>query len=72
LFPCFGHALGLGIDGPWIVDDEQTVIEPNMTIAVEALVSKPGVGASNFEEDILVTETGAEILTASCESNRWA
>jgi Xaa-Pro aminopeptidase len=72
LFPCFGHALGLGIDGPWIVDDEETVIEPNMTIAVEALVSKTGVGASNFEEDVLVTETGAEILTASCDSKRWA
>ncbi|MEM9010885.1 MAG: Xaa-Pro peptidase family protein [Pseudomonadota bacterium] len=71
LFPCFGHALGLGIDGPWITEDEKTVIEPNMTIAVEALVSKPGVGASNFEEDILVTETGAEILTAGCASKRW-
>lgn len=72
LFPCFGHALGLGIDGPWIVDDEQTVIQPNMTIAVEALVSKPGVGAANFEEDILVTETGAEILTRESAARPWA
>lgn len=71
LFACFGHALGLGIDGPWITEDEQTVIQPNMTLAVEALVSKPGVGASNFEEDILVTETGAEILTAGCDAKRW-
>ena len=72
LFPCFGHALGLGIDGPWIVDDEETVIEPNMTLAIEALVSKPGVGASNFEENVLVTQTGAEILTAGCDTRRWA
>lgn len=72
LFPCFGHALGLGIDGPWIVEDETTLIEPNMTIAVEALVSKPGVGAANHEENVLVTESGAEILTAACDSKRWA
>lgn len=72
LFPCFGHALGLGIDGPWIVDDEDTVIAPNMTLAIEALVSKPGVGASNFEENVLVTEKGAEILTADCNSRFWA
>lgn len=72
LFPCFGHALGLGIDGPWITEDETIVIEANMTLAVEALVSKPGVGASNYEEDVLVTETGAEILTAGCDAKRWA
>jgi len=72
LFPCFGHALGLGIDGPWITEDETTVIEANMTLAVEALVSKPGVGASNYEEDVLVTGTGAEILTAGCDAKRWA
>lgn len=71
LFPCFGHALGLGIDGPWIVDDEQTVIEPNMTLAIEALVSKVGIGASNYEENVLITDTGAEVLTADSESKRW-
>lgn len=71
-FPCFGHALGLGIDGPWITEDEKTVIQPNMTLAIEALVSKPGVGASNFEEDVLITQTGAEILTEGCDAKRWA
>ncbi|MGR3376380.1 M24 family metallopeptidase [Salipiger abyssi] len=70
-FPCFGHAIGLGIDGPWIVEDEQTVIQPNMTIAVEALVSKLGVGAANYEEDVLVTDKGAEILTSACDGVRW-
>jgi Xaa-Pro aminopeptidase len=71
LFPCFGHALGLGIDGPWIVDDEQTVIEPNMTLAIEALVSKVGIGASNYEENVLITDTGVEVLTSPSESKRW-
>ena len=71
LFPCFGHALGLGIDGPWITEDEGTVIQPNMTLAIEALISKPEIGASNFEEDVLVTETGAEVLTKGCDAVRW-
>lgn len=71
-FPCFGHAIGLGIDGPWITEDETTVIEENMTLAIEALVGKPGVGAANFEENILVTASGAEILTLECEAKRWA
>lgn len=71
-FPCFGHAIGLGIDGPWITEDETTVIEENMTLAIETLVSKPGVGAANFEEDVLITDKGAEILTADLEARRWA
>ncbi|MFD0986348.1 M24 family metallopeptidase [Methyloligella solikamskensis] len=71
LFPCFGHSIGLGIDGPWIMEDEDTVVEPNMTLAVEALVGRPGVGAANFEENIIVHEDGAEIITAPCEGKRW-
>ena len=71
LFPCFGHSIGLGIDGPWITEDETTVVQKDMTLAIEALVGRPGVGAANYEENILVTSSGAEILTSSCDSKRW-
>lgn len=71
-FPCFGHSIGLGIDGPWITEDETTLVEENMTLAIEALVGRPGVGAANFEENIVVNATGAEILTAPCLDKRWA
>lgn len=71
--PCLGHSIGLGIDGPWVMDDETTVVKENMTLAFEVLVSKPGIdGATNFEEDILVTSQGVEILTADCDARRWA
>jgi Xaa-Pro aminopeptidase len=71
-FPCFGHSIGLGIDGPWITEDETTVVEENMTLAIEALVGRPGVGAANFEENVIVHAHGAEIITAACADKRWA
>ena len=71
-FPCFGHAIGLGIEGPWIIEGEETVIEPNMALAVEALVGRPSTGAANYEENILIHADRIEVLTAPCESRRWA
>jgi Xaa-Pro aminopeptidase len=71
-FPCFGHSIGLGIDGPWITEDETTKLEENMTLAIEALVGRPGVGAANYEENIIVHAQGAEIITAGCAGRRWA
>lgn len=71
-FPCFGHTLGVGIEGPWITENEPTIIEENMVLAVEALVGRPGVGAANYEENLIVHKDGVEILTAPCESRRWA
>jgi Xaa-Pro dipeptidase len=70
-FPCFGHSIGLGIDGPWITEDETTLVEENMTLAIEALVGRPGVGACNFEENVIVHADGAEIITAPCAAKRW-
>jgi Xaa-Pro aminopeptidase len=71
-FPCFGHSIGLGIDGPWITEDETTIVEENMTLAIEALVGRPGVGAANFEENVIVQAHGAEIITAACAAKRWS
>ncbi len=71
-FPCFGHTIGTGMDGPWIIEGEKSVITENMALAVEALVSIPGVGAANHEENMIVHKDGVEILTSTCESKRWA
>lgn len=70
-FPCFGHTIGAGIDGPWIIEGETSVVEENMVLAVEALVSRPGVGAANHEENLIVHKDSVELLTASCEARRW-
>ena len=43
-YPSFGHSLGLAWENPSIVEGEQAVLEPNMVIAVEAEVGRPGSG----------------------------
>ena len=71
-FPCFGHTIGAGMDGPWIIEGETSVVREDMALAIEALVSKPGVGAANHEENLIVQKDGIELLTAGCEQKRWA
>ncbi len=71
LFPFFGHAIGLDIGGPWIMDNDDTVIQANMALAVETLIARPGVGAVNFEENVVVNANGVEILTSGCPAIQW-
>jgi Xaa-Pro aminopeptidase len=71
LWPAFGHGLGLGLESPWIAKDEATVLKEHMVLAVEALVGKPDVGAAGFEQDVIVTSGGVEVLTADCPSRWW-
>jgi Xaa-Pro aminopeptidase len=44
--------------------DSDDVILPGMYLAVEKTVGTAGVGGASFEENLLVTEDGSEILTA--------
>jgi Xaa-Pro aminopeptidase len=70
-YPSFGHSLGLAWENPSLVADEAAVLEPNMVIAVEAEVGRPGAGTGAFEHDVLITETGAEILTDHAGNVWW-
>jgi Xaa-Pro aminopeptidase len=70
-YPSFGHSLGLAWENPSIVPGEAAVLEPNMVMAVEAEVGRPGAGTGAFEHDVLVTEGGVEILTAGAQSVWW-
>jgi len=63
-FPSFGHSLGLAWESPWIVAGNQAAVESGMYLAVEAAVGTPGVGAAGFEQDILITAGGPEILSS--------
>jgi Xaa-Pro aminopeptidase len=68
--PIFGHGIGLSNEKPWIVADDPTVLEPGMVLAIEFIVAR-GTDGSYLEHDVVVTETGAEVLTALCPERWW-
>jgi Xaa-Pro aminopeptidase len=70
-YPSFGHSLGLAWENPSIVVGETAALEPNMVVAVEAEVGRPGAGTGAFEHNVLVTEGGAEILTDHVRNVWW-
>ena len=65
----FGHSLGHSIgrkvhDGPALsVRSDKVILEPGMVITVEPGVYLENWGGLRIEEDVLVTETGHEVLT---------
>ena len=71
LFPAFGHCVGLGIEPPWIIEGEPSIVQENMIIAVEAGVGRPDVGMACFEQNMLVTPNGCEVLTDACPKRWW-
>jgi Xaa-Pro aminopeptidase len=71
LFPAYGHSIGLGHEEPWLTREDETRLEPRMVLAVEAFLVKPGIGGAGFEQDVLVTDDGYELLTADCASRWW-
>ena len=46
MFPGFGHGIGLGTEDPYIMPGVATVLEENMVVAVEILLSRAGVGGA--------------------------
>lgn len=70
-FPSFGHSLGLTWEHPWLMPGESTRLEPGMVFAVEAEVGRPGAGTGAFEHDLLVTESGHEVLTTHVKNVWW-
>lgn len=61
-----GHNISLGpqtAEAPLISASETRPLEPGMILAVEAPCYIEGVGGFNIEDMVLITDTGAEVLT---------
>ena len=61
-----GHGLGLFCDSkPHILEDVDTVLEPGMALIVHPNTYHPDVGYLVLGDAVVVTEQGAEVLTAT-------
>lgn len=62
-FESWGHSLGLNWEAPYVDAGSDVEIVPGMCLAVEKRTALPGVGGATYEENLLVTADGHELLS---------
>lgn len=61
-----GHGLGLEVhEMPALSYRSEEILKPGMVVTIEPGIYVPNVGGCRIEDDVLITETGAERLTKS-------
>lgn len=65
----WGHGLGLGWERPWMTADEDLVLDEGMYLAIERALTLDGTGTAAAEQNVLVTESGVELLTGTKEGD---
>ncbi len=65
----FGHGVGTSVvESPILFPDNEDQLEENMVFSLEPMIVIEGVGTAVFEDMILVTSTGAEVLSDATTS----
>ncbi len=60
-----GHGLGLEVhEAPYIVEGDTTVLKPGMLFTIEPGIYIEGVGGVRIEDNVVITESGADVLTS--------
>ena len=59
----WGHGLGLAFEEPWIDVTSEQLVQPGMSFALERRISAPGIGGANYEDMILITDSGPEVIS---------
>ena len=66
-WPLYGHGNGLFFEAPTISirvgSDADFVLRENMVVSIEVFFSRAGVGHAGFENNVIVTATGSELLS---------
>jgi Xaa-Pro dipeptidase len=66
-WPLYGHGNGLFFEAPTIStrvgNDADFVLRRNMVISIEMFFAQPGIGESGFENNVIVTTEGSELLS---------
>jgi Xaa-Pro aminopeptidase len=62
-FPGHGHSIGLFWEAPWLFEDEELTVPANSCYGIECAAGREGVGSAMFEQDVIVTEEGTELIT---------
>jgi Xaa-Pro aminopeptidase len=62
-----GHGLGLEIhENPFLKEDAQGTLQAGQILTIEPGIYIPGKLGIRIEDDILITETGCEVITGAC------
>jgi Xaa-Pro aminopeptidase len=63
MFPPHGHGIGVGWEWPWFIPEEERELQPNMVLAVEAMLGLPDIGSAYIKQNVILTNSGVEVLS---------